>query len=397
MSKPNIIIILNRLVIGGQAVDTIPLAYYLQQHFNVLILYGEKETDEVEASFLLHQYPGLQLKKIKYLKRTINPILDILAFIEIVKQIKLFKAVVVHTHGSKSGLLGRLAAKYLAVKVIVHTFHGHLFHSYFNTFGTWLLIQVEKFLANISTQIIALSDKQKNELVYQYKIVAPQKICVIPLGIDENNFIQNDSTKRNSFRAKFHLKENDIAIGIVGRVVSIKNHQLFIDIAAAVINNHQYQHLYFFIIGDGSGMQTLMDNLDKNNLAYSPKNNHSRIVFTSWVEDMIWAYYGLDIVMLTSFNEGTPLSIIEAQLCGKPVIATDVGGVKDTFLPNKSGFLIDSYNKEDYIKPLLQLADNTQLIQQMSEEAIKFATHNFAKQNEVNAIKNLYEEQLIKH
>ncbi|MBX2931869.1 MAG: glycosyltransferase [Chitinophagaceae bacterium] len=390
MNKPNIIIILNRLVIGGQAVDTIPLAYYLQQYFNVLILYGEKETDEVEASFLLQQYTGLQLKKIKHLKRTINPIADIIAFIEIVKQIKLFKATVVHTHGSKSGLLGRLAAKYLSVQVIVHTFHGHLFHSYFNSFGTWLLIQVEKFLAKISTHIIALSEKQKNELVQQYKIVSSNKIHVIPLGIDENNFIQNDSSKRENFRAKFHLKESDIAVGLVGRVVPIKNHQLFVDIAEQVINNNQYQHIYFFIIGDGSGMQTLMDNLDKRSIEYHPKYNSSRIIFTSWVEDMIWAYYGLDIVMLTSLNEGTPLSIIEAQLCGKPVIATDVGGVKDTFLPSKSGFLVEGYEKENYIQPLLQLVNDTQLMQQMSDEAVKFATHNFAKQKEVEAVKELY-------
>ena len=390
MNKPNLIIILNRLVIGGQAVDTIPLAYYLQQHFNVLILYGEKEADEVEASFLLHQYTGLQLKKIKHLKRTINPITDLFAFLEIIKQIKLYKANIVHTHGSKSGLLGRLAAKYLGVKVIVHTFHGHLFHSYFNSFGSWLLIHIEKYLAKISTYIIALSEKQKDELVNQYKIVTANKIHIIPLGIDENNFIQNDSSKRENFRAKFHLKENDIAVGLIGRVVPIKNHQLFLDIAEQVIKDNLNKHIYFFIIGDGSGMQNLMNHLDKKNIQYSPKNNNSRIVFTSWVEDMIWAYYGLDIVMLTSLNEGTPLSIIEAQLCGKPVIATDVGGVKDTFLPNKSGFLVEGYEIENYVQPLLQLVNDTQLMQQMSDEAVKFSTHNFAKHKEVEAVKELY-------
>ena len=86
--KPNVIIVLNRLVIGGQAVDTIPLAYYLQNYFNVLILYGEKEADEIEASFLLEQYPNLQVKKIKQLRRTINPITDLIAFFSIVQQIK---------------------------------------------------------------------------------------------------------------------------------------------------------------------------------------------------------------------------------------------------------------------------------------------------------------------
>ena len=390
MTKPNLIIILNRLVIGGQAVDTIPLAYYLQQYFNVIILYGEKEADEVEASFLLHQYPGLQLIKIKQLRRTINPITDFKAFWIIVKKLKQYKASIVHTHGSKSGLLGRLAAKYIGVKVIVHTFHGHLFHSYFNSLGTWLLLQTERALAKITTHIIALSYKQKNELLQVYKIADDTKIHVVPLGIDEQKFVQQDLSKRENFRAKFHLKENDIAVGIIGRIVPIKNHQLFIKIAEKVITNNQYQNIYFFIVGDGAGMQNLMNDLDKKNITYSPKNNNSRIVFTSWVEDMIWAYYGLDIVMLTSLNEGTPLSIIEAQLCGKPVIATDVGGVKDTFLPNKSGFLVEGYEIENYVQPLLQLVNDTQLMQQMSDEAVKFSTHNFAKHKEVEAVKELY-------
>ncbi|MBW7952684.1 MAG: glycosyltransferase, partial [Chitinophagaceae bacterium] len=343
MTKPNLIIILNRLVIGGQAVDTIPLAYYLQQYFTVIILYGEKEADEVEASFLLHQYPGLQLIKIKQLRRTINPLTDFFAFWSIVQQIKKYNTKIVHTHGSKSGLLGRLAAKFLGVKVIVHTFHGHLFHSYFNSLGTWLLLQTERALAKITTHIIALSYKQKNELLQVYKIADESKIHVVPLGIDEQKFVQQDLSKRENFRTKFHLNENDIAVGIIGRIVPIKNHQLFIKIAEKVIANSQYQNIYFFIVGDGAGMQNLMKDLDKKNITYSPKNNNSRIIFTSWVEDMIWAYYGLDIVMLTSLNEGTPLSIIEAQFCGKPVIAINVGGVKDTFNSEKSGFLINDY------------------------------------------------------
>jgi len=396
MTKPNLIIILNRLVIGGQAVDTIPLAYYLQQYFNVIILYGEKEADEVEASFLLHQYPGLQLIKIKQLRRTINPITDFKAFWIIVKKLKQYKASIVHTHGSKSGLLGRLAAKYIGVKVIVHTFHGHLFHSYFNSLGTWLLLQTERALAKITTHIIALSYKQKNELLQVYEIADESKIHVVPLGIDEQKFVQQDLSKRENFRAKFHLKENDIAVGIIGRIVPIKNHQLFIKIAEKVITNNQYQNIYFFIVGDGAGMQNLMNDLDKKNITYSPKNNNSRIVFTSWVEDMIWAYYGLDIVMLTSLNEGTPLSIIEAQFCGKPVIAINVGGVKDTFNPEKSGFLINDYKEDSFIQPLYQLADNKNLIQNMAQEAVDFATHNFTKQKEVEAIKNIYLKQLEK-
>ena len=226
--KPNVIIVLNRLVIGGQAVDTIPLAYYLQNYFNVLILYGEKEADEIEASFLLEQYPNLQVKKIKQLRRTINPITDLIAFFSIVQQIKKHKASIVHTHGSKSGLLGRLAAWLLSVPVIVHTFHGHLFHSYFNSIGNFFIKNIERLLAKISTHIIALSDEQFKEITKTYSIAPSNKVSIIPLGVDEKALQLSVELNREKFRTQFNLLPTDIAIGIVGRVVPIKNHFLFL-------------------------------------------------------------------------------------------------------------------------------------------------------------------------
>lgn len=393
--KPKVIIILNRLVIGGQAVDTIPLAYYLQQYFDILILYGEKEADEVEASFLLQQYPNLQTKKIKQLRRTVNPITDFIAFWLILKEIKKFKAHVVHTHGSKSGLIGRWAAWLLSTPVIVHTFHGHLFHSYFNTIINNFIKSIERLTAKISTNIIALSELQKYELTQKFNIVTSAKITVIPLGIDEKYLKEVDDEKRKNFRSKFNLTSDDIAIGIVGRVVPIKNHQLFLQVAEQFIKQEKYQHLYFFIIGDGNESLQLMKQLKSNNISYNaPK---SKIIFTSWIEDMLWAYYGLDIVMLTSLNEGTPLSIIEAQFCGKPVVASNVGGVKDTFNVNYSGVLVNSFAANDFVVALKKLVDDETILQNMSKEAIIFAHQNFSKKSEIEAVKNLYLQNIPKN
>lgn len=388
--KPKVIIILNRLVIGGQAIDTIPLAYYLQEYFDILLLYGEKEADEVEASFLLYQYPGLQIKKISQLRRTINPLTDVLAFFKLVAIIKKHKATVVHTHGSKSGLLGRLAAKWCRVPNIIHTFHGHLFHSYFNSFFSKLLQWLEKKLAAISTHIIALSEMQKQELVNTYKIASSNKIKVIPLGIDPSIYTLIDNEKRENFRKKFHLQPNDVAIGIIGRVVPIKNHQLYLEIAKEMLFNKKYEHVYFFVIGDGGEMETLMQQLSQKNIPFYPAHTTAKIVFTSWVEDMLWAYYGLDIIVLTSLNEGTPLSIIEAQFCGKPVIAANVGGVKDTFKNEVSGYLVNGSTKEDYLPYLEKLINNEEERIEMGKQAKLFANITFAKQQEVALIKNLY-------
>ena len=397
--KPSVVIILNRLVIGGQAVDTIPLAYYLQKDFSIVILYGEKESDEVEATFLLKQYPGLVVKKIKQLRRTINPLTDLIAFFAICKQIKLHKANVVHTHGSKSGLLGRLAAWVLKVPVIVHTFHGHLFHSYFNSVGSKLLILLEKKLATISTNIIALSIEQKKELAEIFSIVQPDKVAVIPLGVDELLLQADTASNRKNFRNQFKLPDDAIVIGSIGRIVPIKNQLLFLQIAKLILDQG-FKNVFFFIVGDGESKKEMINFLTTNIISFSDVGqpcNGSKIIFTSWIEDMVAVYNGLDIIMLTSLNEGTPLSIIEAQFCGKPVIASNTGGVKDTFHPNVSGFLIDGYEPQNYVAALRQLITNNVLRNEMGEEAIRFATNKFAKNREVLAMKYLYTKQLAKN
>lgn len=392
MMKPNVIIILNRLVIGGQAIDTIPLAYYLQEDFNILILYGEKEADEVEASFLLKQYPNLNTHKVKYLRRTINPLIDVLAFFALVKQIKQHQAVIVHTHGSKSGFLGRLAAWVLNVPVILHTFHGHLFHSYFNSITTRLIQFIEKCLAKISTAIIALSTKQANELTSEYNIVPINKLHIVPLGVDERNLVLDIEKNRTQFRSKYHLADNDIAVGIIGRLVPIKNHLLFLQIAEQILQSG-IQNIYFFIVGDGDSKKELTSYLNMCKIVFNNNTDEktsAKIIFTSWIEDMTSVYHGLDMVVLTSLNEGTPLSIIEAQFCGKPIIANNVGGVKDTFENGISGYLIDGTSIGDYVNKINLLANNPELRNTMSQQAIKFASSTFNKQQEVQTVKNIY-------
>src|SRR5687768_7985377 len=141
--NPRLLIIINRFVIGGQAADTIPLLYHLKDKYLIKVIYGEKEADEIEPLFLLQQYPGLDLQKMPSLKRSINPFADVISTFRMYKLIKAFKPDIVHTHGAKSGLTGRIAAKIWGKAVLVHTFHGHLFHSYFNAFTTKAIIQTE--------------------------------------------------------------------------------------------------------------------------------------------------------------------------------------------------------------------------------------------------------------
>lgn len=395
--KPRLLIILNRFVIGGQAVDTIPLAWYLKKHFDILILYGEKEKDEIEPTFLLKQYPDLQLRKIKHLRRSINPIIDIVAFFSVLTAIVSFKAHIVHTHGAKSGFIGRLAAWFARVPVIVHTFHGHFFHSYFSTVVSRGIVLVERLIGKITTSAVALSELQKNELVEKYKILPSSKINIIPLGFASDE--QKDAISlRTTFRNKYGLQLNDVAIGLVGRIVQVKNHPFFIKVIEGLINQPTANPIAFFIVGDGDLKNQVENDFKQKNIPFSNQciTEENRLVFTSWLTKMNEVMSGLDIIVLTSLNEGTPLSIIEAQFFKKPVVSTNVGGVKDTMIDGLTGFLSESNDVTTFTKKLRLLIEDKGLREKMGEEGYKFATARFSKQNEIENTRDFYFRLLLK-
>ena len=388
--KPRLLIVLNRFVIGGQAVDTIPLAYSLAADFEILILYGEKEADEIEPTFLLAANPGLQLKKISHLRRSINPLIDAIAFHRLLYTFLKYKPHIVHTHGAKSGFLGRLAAWLCNVPVIIHTFHGHFFHSYFSKYVSNLISGVERTIGKITTAAIALSETQKEELTHKFKIMPASKIAIIPLGFAFDNNQSADSL-RFSFRNKYGLKEEDVAIGIVGRIVPVKNHVFFVHVVKNILEA-QNKKAAFFIVGDGELRTNIEGEFSKHGISY---NNTSitatnRVVFTSWITNMYEVMNGLDIIALTSLNEGTPLSIIEAQFFRKTVVSTNVGGVKDTMEDRKTGFLVEEGNLHSFCNNLELLVNNRDLRLQMGEAGNQFATERFAKNNEVANTRNFY-------
>src|SRR3954468_11091987 len=153
-------IILNRMVIGGTTINTLDIIHRLKQDFHIVFVTGSKETDEIEVQFLKEELKGIDMLYIPEIKRNINPWYDVLAYTKIKKAIRKYKPDIVHTIGSKPGVIGRLAAKVLKVPVIIHFYHGHLFHSYFNWFSTSLIIGLERWLAGISSRVVVISRMQ---------------------------------------------------------------------------------------------------------------------------------------------------------------------------------------------------------------------------------------------
>lgn len=396
MKKPRLLIVLNRLSIGGPATNTLAIAQALKDDFEILLVAGEPVHGEESAAYLLDQYSGFQVQMLKSMKRAVLPLDDYHAYRQIKQIIKAFQPHIVHTHGSKPGVIARLAAKKYKVPVITHTYHGHVFHSYFSSLISAGIVRLERWLAKQSSFIVAINERLKNELTSVYKIAPSQKIKLNRLGIDVESLQDVNGSKRKKFRAEFQLQENEIAIGIVGRLVPVKQHRLFVELTAQLIKANLSTPLRFFIIGDGVEKQKLEQQLKTHHISYVSAdnnfNNTSPAVFTSWRKDMDVVMAGLDIVTLTSQNEGTPISIMEAMAAGKPVVAANVGGIAELFQNNTNGLLYQQ--PEELYHQTLQLIKSSQNRNTIGNNAKAFAAAELTITKQVQSLKQIYLEFL---
>ncbi|MBP8033323.1 MAG: glycosyltransferase [Bacteroidia bacterium] len=390
---PKVLRIINRFNIGGITYNVSYLSKYLEPDYETLLVGGPEEEGE-DSSLYIPQGLGLQPRVLHEFQREINLKSDYRAYKEIKKLIKEFKPDIVHTHASKAGAIGRLAAIDCDVPIIVHTFHGHVFHSYFGKLKTAFYKTIERYLAKHSTAIVAISNKQKQELSEVFEIAPKDKITVVPLGFDLSKFTKNKEKNRKEFREKYNLKEDQLAIGIIGRLAPIKNHSLFIE-AIAYLKQHDITNFKAFIIGDGDTRDVITESCKINQVSWSNNpRDEANVIFTSWITNVEWALHGLDIVSLTSLNEGTPVSIIEAQAAGKFVVSTNVGGIEDVLHP-ECGFLSEISDKNGFFLNLLKTCNNSSALSASAIKGEKWALEKYSYTRLVNDMRQLY-AQLLK-
>jgi glycosyltransferase involved in cell wall biosynthesis len=328
--------------------------------------------------------------------RSINPAADYFAYRKLKKLFKSYKPDIVHTHAAKPGALGRLAASSTGVPVIVHTFHGHVFHSYFNSAKTRLVIKTEQYLGRKSDAIVAISQQQKKELVYDFKIAPEEKFHLVPLGFDLDRFRFGQEEKRKKFRTEFGLADGEIAIGIIGRLVPVKNHYLFLKGLKHVLSNTS-KKVKAFIIGDGETRYDLENVANEVGILFSTEKNKQHphpLVFTSWRSDVDVINAGLDIITLTSVNEGTPVSLIEAQAANKPIVSTRVGGISDIVLEGETALLADILDTQTYCNHLLKVVEDDELRKRLGSNSSGHVAEKFSYQRLVKDMSALYYELL---
>ncbi|MBE9468818.1 MAG: glycosyltransferase [Bacteroidetes bacterium] len=388
---PKILRIINRFNIGGPTYNAAYLTKYLSNDFETLLVGGEKEETEDSSEYIIRNL-GIEPVIIPEMHRSIDPRNDLLAYRKLKKIIETYKPDIVHTHASKAGTIGRIAALRSNVPIIIHTFHGHIFHSYFNSYKTKIFQNIEQGLAKKSSKIIAISDLQKKELSETYNITSANNIEVIPLGFDLDRFHQNNALKRKAFREKYNIDDDELAIGIVGRLVPIKNHNLFLE-SIKYIKKNTSKKIRAFIIGDGESRHNLEKKSKELNIDYvdgTKTNKKATLTYTSWIKDIDFAYAGLDIVTLTSLNEGTPVSLIEAQAANKPIVSTNVGGIENVVIPQTTALLSKNDDVNDFSHKLFSLIENDELRYSLSQKGWQHVHNKFHYSRLVSNTENLY-------
>lgn len=387
--KIRVLRIINRFNIGGPTYNATFLTAFLDDRFETLLVGGMPDAGEADSLYILEQY-GVKPLLMPEMVRIPNVYSDRKAYLKLKELMMEFKPDIVHTHASKAGALGRQAAFACSIPVVIHTFHGHVFHSYFGKLKTLLYKNVERRLAKRTDAIIAISDGQKRELCIHHRIAPEEKFRVINLGFDLSSFYEKRLRLREEVRADYKLNETDVAIAIIGRLAPIKNHDFFFETVRAALQRVN-RNVRVFIVGDGVERERLEKIASEINTIYP-----NTIVFTSWIKDIGRFNAAMDIICLTSKNEGTPVSLIEAQAANIPVITTNVGGVKDVVLEGETGHIIENGDLQGYTNCLVELINDEKKRMKMSQNGWNFVKEKFHYDALVKKTEALYIDLLKK-
>ena len=413
-----IVRIIARLNVGGPARHVVWLNEALGRagHPSILVA-GTVAPGEDDMSYFAEAL-GVSVVRIPEMSREVSP-KDALTIWKLYRLLRRERPDIVHTHTAKAGTVGRVAGmlyRWLTPAALVgrprrvrlvHTYHGHIFHSYYGRAKTRFFLAIEKILARLATdRIIVISPQQFQEIHKDFGVGRTRQFAVVPLGLDVRAF-DDWAARRHILRAELRAGEREILVGIVGRLTEVKNHELFLEAAA------RYQALKrsedaaagrrvrFLVIGDGH-LRTLLE-------AYTGDLGISDSVeFLGTRDDPENFYPALDVVALTSLNEGTPLTLIEAMANARAVIATGVGGVVDlvggldsatlrrprAWQICERGVEVRPGDVEGFAEGLAHLIGNEELRAQMGARGREFVEQHYSKERLIADITRLYEELL---
>jgi len=380
-NKVKVLHIITRFDKGGSAENTyLTLKGMDKNRFEMTLLSGTEDDPTQDRSAQIEEMQ-IQHILIPPLKRNINLVRDFKAFLVMRHILKKNNFTIVHTHTSKAGFLGRLAARSARTPLVIHTPHGHVLFGYFGKVKTQIFKLLEKFTARITDTIIALTEREKKDYVTA-KMANRDKITVIHSGIELEKYKNLSNEDRETLKKTLKIPNEALIIGTAGRLVPVKGPEYLIKAAEIILSKNPDADVYFLFAGDGDQKIVLMDLADKLGI----KKN---IVFLGFRDDLIAILSLCDIFVLPSLNEGMGRVLVEAMALGKPIIASNICGIPDLIQNGKNGYLVPPKNPDELARYIQILLEDKNKRIQMGMEGEKLSS-NYSAVNMVEKIESLY-------
>jgi glycosyltransferase involved in cell wall biosynthesis len=375
--------VIARLNVGGPAQHAILLTAGLDrtrfQSTLITGIAGRQEGDLLSAA----QARGVEPVVIPELGRALHPMRDLVSLGKLVRLFRRLRPDIVHTHTAKAGTLGRLAARLAGVPRSVHTFHGHVLEGYFSPAATSFFLRIERVLARATDRIITLSPRLRLALLAM-GIGRPEQVEVVPLGLDLDRFLRRP-TGQADLRPSLRVPAGAPLLGIVGRLVPIKDHPTLFQALTLLPDGDQAPHL--LVVGDGERREELEQLAHRLGLG-------SRVHFLGWRDDLETILGGLDVVICSSKNEGTPVALIEAMAAGVPVLSTDVGGVGDLVTHGETGWLVPPADPSALARGIERLLRDPALRRRLAGAARPVALERHHVKGLIHRMETLYADVL---
>jgi glycosyltransferase involved in cell wall biosynthesis len=375
--------VIGRLNMGGPAHQASLLSgrRFDPGRYETLLVYGSLADGE-ESLADLAEDEGATTRFIPQLRQSVQPIEDLRALLKLIQIARKFKPHIVHTHTAKAGFLGRMAALCVRPRpAIVHTYHGHVLQGYFGTAKSRLYLDLERILAHVSDCLIGVSQATVDDLV-NLGVANRDRFRVVRLGLDLDRDIADSAASRSSMRAELRIDTDDVLLVFVGRIVPIKRLDLLIEALAQAMP--QNKHLRLAIVGDGPTRAKL--EMQANSLGIG-----NAMRFLGYQRELALIYSAADIAVLSSANEGTPVSLIEAASAGVPAVATDVGGVREV-VTSDTGIIVRPGDSAVLADAFLRMAADDSLRELAGRAAQSHALSQYRVTRLLSDIENLYRE-----
>jgi glycosyltransferase involved in cell wall biosynthesis len=322
--------IITRLDRGGSATNTLLTAASLPPPFRSTLIYGS--TRELPR-LALELHRTVEMIEIAELVREPSPVKDLLALLKLYRLIRRGHFDLVHTHSSKAGILGRVAARLAGVPRVVHTPHGHVFTGYFGKTLTTSFILLERWAATFTDRIIGLTDQEIRDHLAR-KIGKPGHFVSIPSGINIERFSTGSLVSpRSQMRASWGLPDHALLIGSVGRLETVKGHFYLLEAFASLAP--RFPALYLALVGEGELAHTLRAFAQRSGLS-------ERVLFLGWREDTPFLLDAFDLFVFPSLNEGMGRALVEAMAAGLPIVASRAGGISEVLAEGEAGLLVEA-------------------------------------------------------